>query len=240
MEEVIVIDIDALKEQGVYVPTTIEEQSPDGGGFAETPEAEPVVPVEANVIKRRRRRKKVEVPIGPKEKHCPACLNGESLEEGEGTHVLLTVEHPYDPPEIFKDADVSVVAPPPKPVKTHTRPMAKELRLASSFAEKNLPKKIAEKAKLLGELARCEAEIQEYVRVIQALKGQAPVGMPNGSYQLPYAPQMPPQPQLPPMYAEYQQPAPQMPIVAPVKLMQAGGAGVAAGMLEVPNHWYEG
>lgn len=236
MEDVVEVMTDA--ETALLSP--IGEQSPDGDGFSETPEAEPVVPVEATVIKRRRRRKKVEVPVTPQEKHCPACLNGESLEEGEGTHVLLTVEHPYEPPEIFKDADASVVSPPPKPVKIHARPMAKELRGAASFAEKMLPKKIAEEAKLIGELARCRAEIQSYIRVIQALKGQAPVGMPNGSYQPPYAPQLPPQPQLPPMYAEYQQPAPVMPVIAPVKPMQAGGAGVAGGMLEVPSHWYEG
>lgn len=188
-------------------------------------ETEILLPETPAPPQKRRRRKKADVPVEPQQKHCPACLNGQSLEEGEGTHVLLTVEHPYEPPEIFKDADASVVSPPPKPVKTHARPMAKELRLASSFAEKNLPKKIAEKAKLLGELARCEAEIQEYVRVIQALKGQAPVGMPNGSYQPPYAPQLPPQPQLPPMYAEYQQPAPVMPVITPPKPMKAGGAG---------------
>ena len=234
--------VDAIAEAEIVFSSPVEEQSPDGGGFSETPEAEPVVPVEATVIKRRRRRKKVEILEAPKEKHCPACLNGESLEEGEGTHVLLTVEHPYDPPEIFKDADTSVVAPPPKHVKTHTRPMAKELRVASSFAEKNLPKKIAEKAKLLGELARCEAEIQEYVRVIQALRGQAPVGMPNGSYPPPGPPYTPPSavPQMAPLYPAYQQPTPVMPVIAPVKPMAAGGAGVATGMLEVPSHWYEG
>lgn len=216
--------VEVMTEAETALLSPAEEQSPDGGGFSETLEGEPVVPVEAAIIKRRRRRKKVEVPEEPKEKHCPACLNGESLEEGEGTHILATVEHPVVLPAAFQEAEASVVAP-PKPVKTHVRPMAKELRVASSFAEKSLPKKIAEKAKLLGELARCEAEIQEYVRVIQALKGQAPVGMPNGSYNPPYAPPAPPPPQLPPMYAEYQKPAPVMPVVTPPQPMRAGGAG---------------
>jgi hypothetical protein len=184
------------------------------------------------------------IPQGPEEKHCPACLAGESLEEGEGTHILATVEHPIQLPAAFQDADASVVvaeppAAPQKPSKRQTKPMPKELKTASSYAEKRLPQAIKEKADLLVEVARREAEIQELTRVIQALGGQAPVGIPsNGSGQS--YPNPAHQPQLPPMYPEYAQPQPVLPVVTPPKPMRAGGAGVAQGMLEVPPHWYDG
>lgn len=118
-----------------------------------------------------RKPRKKRVPKDPPvaDNHCPACKMGQDAAKGEGTHLLLTIEHPYDP---------GPVAAPEKPAKRVARPMAKELRGASSFAEKTLPRKIAEKARLMGDLARCEAEIQELVRVIQALGGQLPVGMP--------------------------------------------------------------
>ena len=175
------------------------------------------------------------------EKHCPACMEGQSLEEGEGTHILATVEHPVTLPAAFADAEASVaIVEPPKP-KQKSRSMPKELRSASSYAERRLPKAIQEKADLIVELQRKEAEIQELTRVIQALRGQTPVGIQNG-YQpnngVPYMPQIAPQPQLPPLYPEYQQPAPQLPVVTIPKAMKAGGAGVAQGMLEVPAHWY--
>jgi hypothetical protein len=190
-----------------------------------------------------------EAEISPK--HCPACLNGESLEEGEGTHILATVEHPVTLPAGFEEAEATVVVPvaptlPQKPTKHKAKPMPKELRTASSYAEKRLPQAIKEKADLLVEVARREAEIQELTRVIQALGGQSPVGIPNGSYQNPAynpntAPYTPPTaPQLPPMYPEYQNPQATVPVVTQVKPMQAGGAGVAQGMLSVPTHWYEG
>ena len=166
----------------------------------------------------------------PHEKHCPACLAGQSLEEGEGTHVLDTVEHPVVLPAAFQDADASVVvaAPPAAPQKSkrQSKPMPKELKTASSYAEKRLPQAIKEKADLLVEVARREAEIQELTRVIQALGGQAPVGIPaNGSYQNPaYQPQ-PIAPQMAPTYPEYAQPQPQMPVVTPPQPMRMGGAG---------------
>ena len=36
----------------------------------------------------------VSEPTSPQEYHCPACSMGQSLEKGEGTHILATVEHP--------------------------------------------------------------------------------------------------------------------------------------------------
>jgi hypothetical protein len=177
-------------------------------------------------------------------KHCPACLNGQSLEEGEGTHILATVEHPITLPAAFQEAEASVTiaTPPPvsaKPSKRQAKPMPKEFKSASSYAEKRLPQAIKEKSEAVAIVAAREAEINDLMRVIKALGGavepQTAHGYPNTSYNPPYTP-----PQLPPPYPEYQQPAPVMPVVTPPKPMAAGGAGVAAGMLEVPSHWYEG
>jgi hypothetical protein len=173
------------------------------------------------------------------EKHCPACLAGESLEEGEGTHILATVEHPVVLPAAFQDAETSVVVPQPsaKPKPVPKR-LPKELRNASSYAEKRLPKAIQEKIDLQFELQKREAEIQELTRVIQALSGHVPVGvpssapMPNPSYmsnQVPFMPQVNPQPT-----QAIQPPSNGMPVISPVKPMRAGGAGV----LDVPGHWY--
>ena len=55
------------------------------------------------------------IPDAPEEKHCPACLAGESLEEGEGTHILGTVEHPVTLPAAFADAETTVAVPEPPP-----------------------------------------------------------------------------------------------------------------------------
>jgi hypothetical protein len=138
----------------------------------------------------------------PEEKHCPACLAGESLEEGEGEHILGTVEHPVTLPAAFADAETTVAVPeppttPPKHPKRQAKPMPAELKKASSYAERRLPKAVQEKADLIVELAKRETEIQELVRVLQALGGQVPAGIPpqRASYQ----------PQLPPQYPEYQQ-----------------------------------
>ena len=176
-------------------------------------------------------------------KHCPACLAGESLEEGEGTHILATVEHPVTLPAAFQDAEATVIlpappVPPQKPPKRQSKPMPKELKTASSYAEKRLPQAIKEKADLLVEVARREAEIQELTRVIQALGGQSPVGIPSGPTYPNPAYQTPQQPyQLPAPYPEYNQPAPVVPVVTPMKPMKAGGAGVAMG---IPDAWLEG
>lgn len=150
-------------EVEIIAESPIEEQSPDGDGHAETPEGSPIVPIEAKILKRRRR-KKAEMPVEVKDNHCPACVAGQSMDTGR--HILNTEEHPLAPPP-----------PAPEKVKHQPRAMHKELRGASSFAEKMLPKKIAEKAKAVAEVARLEAEIQELVRVLQALGGQMPVGM---------------------------------------------------------------
>jgi hypothetical protein len=183
-----------------------------------------------------------------REKHCPSCLAGESLEEGEGTHILGTVEHPVVLPVEFQDADKSVEIPPPppqKPVKQKAKPVPKEFRSASSYAEKRLPQAIKEKSESVATVAKLDAEINDLVRVIKALGGSVDPLASNHTYPqngngypqsaVPYQP-----PRLPDPYPEYQQPAPPLPVVTPPKAMAAGGAGVAQGMLSVPTHWYEG
>ena len=179
------------------------------------------------------------IPDAPEEKHCPACLAGESLEEGEGTHILGTVEHPVTLPAAFADAETTVAVPEPPPAspkhpKRQAKPMPAELKKASSYAEKRLPKAIQEKADLSVELAKRETEIQELVRVLQALGGQVPVGVPP--VRMPY------QPQLPPPYPEYQNPtvpfqatvqgATPIDIPAPPRPMRGGRAGVADAVIQ--------
>ena len=179
------------------------------------------------------------IPDAPEEKHCPACLAGESLEEGEGTHILGTVEHPVTLPAAFADAETTVAVSethpaPPKHPKRQAKPMPAELKKASSYAEKRLPKAIQEKADLAVELAKRETEIQELVRVLQALGGQVPVGVPP--VRMPY------QSQLPPPYPEYQNPtvpfqapvqgATPIDIPAPPRPMRGGRAGVADAVIQ--------
>jgi hypothetical protein len=133
-------------------------------------------------------------------KHCPACAMGQILEKGEGTHVLLTVEHPVDPGPAVEgkgtEADVSVTAapaPPAKPTKRQSKPMPKEFKTASSYAEKRLPQAIKEKSDHVGAVARLDAEINDLVRVIKALGGTVDPqagqqNYPNPSYRPPYQP----------------------------------------------------
>jgi hypothetical protein len=116
------------------------------------------------------------------EKHCPACLAGQSLEEGEGTHILATVEHPVTLPAAFADAEtvLSVPEPPaaPQKPKRQAKPMPKEFKSASSYAEKRLPQAIKEKSDHVGAVARLDAEINDLVRVIKALGGNVEVAQP--------------------------------------------------------------
>ena len=171
-----------------------------------------------------------------KEKHCPACLEGKSLEEGEGTHILATVEHPVSLPAAFDDAKDVVASPaPPQKAKRQSKPMPKEFKTASSYAEKRLPVAIKEKSDHVGAVARLDAEINDLVRVIKALGGTVdPQAVQPQGYQtyqpVSYAPQVP---NLPAPYPEYQPPIPgQLPMnatppttVTVPRPMKMGGAG---------------
>jgi hypothetical protein len=99
--------------------------------------------------------------------HCPACAMGQSLEKGEGTHVLLTVEHPIDPYRIQS------LPAPPQPTQTQrkrsTKPMPKAFKGASSYAEKRLAEALKERAEYMGRVAALNAEIPSLVQVIRAL-----------------------------------------------------------------------
>ena len=173
----------------------------------------------------------------PKEKHCPACTAGQSLEEGEGMHILATVEHPVTLPAGFEDSkpqEPTPIAPtaPQKPVKTKAKSVPKEFRSASSYAEKRLPQAIKEKSEHVAKVAQLDAEINDLVRVIKALGGSLDpqTAQATTPYQ-PYAPQSSP---LPPRYPEYQpgaqplqaqQPSTSAPQVSMPKPMRVGGVG---------------
>jgi hypothetical protein len=105
------------------------------------------------------------------ENHCPACAMGQSLEKGEGTHVLLTVEHPT-----LADPVPTIPTPPPQPTaapqpqrKRSSKPMPKAFKGASSYAEKRLAEAIKERAEFMGRVAALNAEIPSLVQVIRAL-----------------------------------------------------------------------
>jgi hypothetical protein len=103
--------------------------------------------------------------------HCPACAMGQILEKGEGTHVLLTVEHPT-----LADPVPTIPTPPPQPTaapqpqrKRSSKPMPKAFKGASSYAEKRLAEAIKERAEFMGRVAALNAEIPSLVQVIRAL-----------------------------------------------------------------------
>lgn len=131
-----------------------------------TVELEPA-PAEPSQKRRRPRTKKTNEAPPVDDGHCPACKMGQDLAKGEGTHVLNTVEHPVQSPSVAEKA-----------VKVRTAPMPKAFKSASYFAEKQLPKLLKDKVRAELEVMRLEKEIQECIRVIQALGGQMPVGMP--------------------------------------------------------------
>lgn len=146
------------------------------------------------------------IPIEIQENHCPACLNGQSLEKGEGTHIIATVEHPVTLPMAGKDTETDVPipaapAPPTKQAKRQAKPMPKEFKTASSFAEKRLLQFIKEKADHIGEIEKhsnaikkCDAEISELVPIIRALGGKIDMqagqqqSYQNPAYRPPYQP----------------------------------------------------
>jgi hypothetical protein len=103
--------------------------------------------------------------------HCPACAMAQSLEEGEGTHVLATEEHPISP-----TPTPTIPVPtqqPPQPTQTQRKrsikPKPKAFKDASSYAEKRLAEAIKERAEYMGRVAALNAEIPSLVQVIRAL-----------------------------------------------------------------------
>lgn len=161
-------------DEALEIP--VDSQDPKAEPNAEKPAEvlDPIIDSSLVAEPKKRRKKSVENSALPEDNHCPACTKGRNLNEGK--HILNTIEHPLP------------VVPPvqDKIAKRQPRVMPKELKSAASFAEKMLPKKITEKAKAVAEVAKLESEIQELVRVIQALGGQLPVGMPVASNQVPY------------------------------------------------------
>lgn len=103
--------------------------------------------------------------------HCPACAMGQSLEKGEGTHVLATVEHPVmtDPVPAIPIPTAQPVIAPQTQRKRSSKPMPKAFKGASSYAEKRLAEAIKERAEYMGRVAALNAEIPSLVSVIRAL-----------------------------------------------------------------------
>ena len=179
---------------------------------------------------------------GPK--HCPACMNGQSLEEGEGTHILATVEHPVVLPAAFQDADESVAAATPVARSTKLTPAEKGRKRAAkqravpkvygqalATAEKDYAQAAEELAYHEEMAARLKSKLPRLIQTIRALGGtidpQAEQAYPNPAYNpnggVPYMPSQPPQ--LPPRYPEYAQPQPVTAVVEMPKPMRSGGAG---------------
>ena len=114
----------------------------------------------------------LESPVGDNgAKHCPACAMGQSLEKGEGTHILLTVEHPYDPgpAQVLHDAPIQAPTAPQIQRKQRPKPIPKAFKGASSYAEKRLAEALKERAEYMGRVAALNAEIPSLVQVIRAL-----------------------------------------------------------------------
>jgi hypothetical protein len=107
-----------------------------------------------------------------KDNHCPACVAGQDF--AQGTHVAGSLEHPFTsvPAQIVNIPPTFVEPPPtPKLVNRKPKPMPKEFKSASSYAEKRLPIAIKEKSEHVGAVAKLDAEINDLVRVIKALGG---------------------------------------------------------------------
>lgn len=114
--------------------------------------------------KKRRKRRVIaqpESPVAPEGNHCPACVSGQSLEKGEGTHLLLTIEHPYDPhvPEIPRE------------------PLPKSFGKALEFAEKELSTLIKKKQDAIDVIVAADRKIPQLIDVIKALGGTPPTAV---------------------------------------------------------------
>jgi hypothetical protein len=130
-------------------------------------EVVPVVPIDVPTAEI------VPVEVGPK--RCPACVNGQSLEKGEGAHILGSVEHPVEQVRFPPYSEPSIASQNGR--KRIARPLPKEFRGASSYAEKRLAKAIKERAKYMGLVAVLNAEIPSLVQVIRALGGNANIAI---------------------------------------------------------------
>jgi hypothetical protein len=104
-----------------------------------------------------------ESPVDAGPKHCPACIMGQNLLKGEGTHLLATVEHPVE----VNHTPTPVAQAQPR--KGRAKPMPKAFKGASSYAEKRLAEALKERAEYMGRVAALNAEIPSLVQVIRAL-----------------------------------------------------------------------
>ena len=151
-------------------------------------------------------------PGGGGRKRCFACLSGQDIDSGR--HILGTVDHPVgaviapiQPPQEAV-SKIQVVTPQEKPQKAPkrpTRPMPKEFKGASSYADKRLAEAIKERAEAMGKVAALNAEIPSLVAIIRALGGTPNVGDMAAYAPMPYQQPYPQQPMYqngtPPIFA---------------------------------------
>jgi len=149
-------------------------------------------------------------PGGGGHKRCFACFSGQPLDSGR--HILGTVDHPVGAviAPIAPPQEVAPSLPSPSPqekpqkaLKRPARPMPKEFKGASSYADKRLAEAIKERAESMGKVAALNAEIPSLVAIIRALGGTPNIG--NGNSMMAY----------PPMDAQFQAPAQQAPYQYP-------------------------
>ncbi len=99
--------------------------------------------------------------------HCPACAASQSLEAGEGTHIMPSIEHPI--PATKSLAPTPALRP---------NPMLKEFGSALAAAERRLAKAIEERAKAANIWAVLQSEIPYLERTIAVLRGQPVPNLP--------------------------------------------------------------
>jgi len=107
--------------------------------------------------------------------HCPACIQGQSLDRGEGTHVLATKEHPVS----ALDAHVTPAQNRRRKALTATRqPLPRVFGNALAAAEKAYGESIEELSYHENMTALLRARIPSLVQTIRALKNtQVPAAL---------------------------------------------------------------
>ena len=108
-------------------------------------------------------------------KHCPACLNGQNIEKGEGTHLLLTVEHPYDPgPSVSQLTRINNSPSPAEKGRKRAskeKPVSKVYGKALSVAEKEYEEAVEELVFHDEMAARLKAKMPRLIQTIRVLGG---------------------------------------------------------------------
>lgn len=150
------------------------------------------------------KREEGKIPVSSEEKNQE--LDTVSAGEEE-KHILAMEDNVVTVPIAIQEADTTVAAPAPpapspKPSKRQAKPMPREFKTASSYAEKRLLQAVKEKADHVGEIEKhtnairkLDTEISELVPIIRALGGKIDTQAgpqqqfnPNPSYQHSFPP----------------------------------------------------